>query len=305
MPQIIKIFGASPLNPLPFFQIKDIDFITNFPILDNQEFNTSLFPGVTPFPYSFNWLTNKVLPIQYMHKGTATVTLYNCLTGVTSSPAGVGTDITPTDFALDYTVRKLNLSFPAAGIYILYITIVDGSITEAYQSAPMEVVSSLPDCIKIEYCHPDNTFNFVFVDDDGVNVFSPTLFVEGDMSNVIIGNTLDTYEDDRGDTELLQATPTRGYKIPIGPIPKKYKEKLNMILSCEEIYFNDIRVQAKEIPDPDDFENNLGCMMTLQVQQKEWQYMDEGYYDVIEGLAYSDDYMFTPNDEDENIYVIS
>lgn len=305
MASVVKLIGFSPLNPIPFFQVKTIDFAVNFPILDNEIFGSSNFYKVSEFPYSFNWLTENLLPMQYMHKGTVVVTKYNCRTGVTSSIAS-GTNITPTGFALNYTVRKMNWNL-TEGEYILYIAVTYDGTTEYYRSAVIEVKTTLPECLKIDYAHSDNTFNFVFVNDSEENIFIGTLYVEGTMDKVLPGNTLDTYDDDRGELELLQATPQRLYEIQLGPLPRKYIEKLNMILSCDQMYVNDIRVQAKEIIDVENLENNLGCMITLKVNQKEWEYMDEGYYDkfVIEGLAYSDDGLIETQSNDTDVFVVS
>jgi len=201
----------------------------------------------------------------------------------------------------DYTVWSSNdtndiLTTLPNGIYFLEISFVE-DVTDAifmFVSEPFQVLDELPESLLIEFSHDVNAFDMAFFPDgtpESKQWFQ--LRVEGGIpSDGFLPGSKDSYFIDQGrDVTLLDSTPYNVYKFTFGPkqgIPNWLANKINRILSLQEVVINDIQytkndgakfesIREKEYP-------FAGWQIELVKVESEDSLVEENIVVVAEGL---------------------
>lgn len=151
----------------------------------------------------------------------------------------------------NWHIHQDSLTTFADGVYFVVLEVTinmgAGDVVKKYVSEPVQMVSELPESLLIEYSHSRNEFDMAFYPDGTVDSkLTYYLRVEGGIpSDGFIPGSKDAYFIDQGrDVNLLDSTPYNVYKFTFGPkegIPNWLANKINRILSLQEVVINDIQ----------------------------------------------------------------
>ena len=212
-----------------------------------------------------------------------------------------------------YTVTNITPSSWASGFgYESYIYEVDITPTSSYTgeiqfritddseywiSEPIKILESAKGYVKLEYSNSENDFAMLF-DDEGAE-YSYKLFFDADFITSS-GGSKSVYDDDRGSQTVLRSTPQRIIEISAPYLPAYLVEKIDFIMNCDNVKFNDISVSSEEGLDKDQlstYYNGFSGSMTLIVQ--DWDYREQQTVKNIQVITDSDNTVII--DDNENV----
>ena len=281
-----------------------VDWGNTFPNGDNLLNSSSNYQATYPAYYSPVFLRNSV-KFQFQSS-----TPYD-LTPGDSDVEITAFDLYDDAYSFGYTITNITPASWASGFgYEQYIYEVDITPTSSYTgevqfritdgseywiSEPIRILESAKGYVKIEYSNSENDFAMLF-NDNGTE-YSYKLFFDADFITSS-GGSKSVYDDDRGSQTILRSTPQRIIEVYSPFLPAYLVEKIDLLMNCDSVKFNDILVSSEEGLNKEElssYYNGFSGSMTLIVQ--DWDYRDQQTVKNIQVITDSDnDVMIDDND---------
>lgn len=227
-----KIFEIPVLNPIRFV-VENLPYDASLYYskgFDNYLQKDSIRLYQDSVFYNQKYTLEDRPTIQILSDWEPTAALYRC--SDMSKVADITVNIIPTEI-LDKTFLcyEFSVDFTEVGEFYLIVEYVnDDDETISYVSEPLEIKAIHTATLLFEYKNSYNFESIVF--DTG---WIGLLRLEGEIIDFKPGSIDTIYTDEIHDTTIVSSTPFRQFTLSLGLIPDYMIDKINRVLSCDEV----------------------------------------------------------------------
>jgi hypothetical protein len=264
---------CSILNPIRFYDSAGVpNYSSSFPAIDNITQRTEWIPGIHPTNWYKEWRTGVAMYLQFEIEGTESTNLeiykYDESTGSfaelgTGSPLS-GVDISPGGWA---TAHIYQYTFTPSSDGTYYLKFEGDTVTSDKFIVTSDSIL-IKQLVKIKYLNSENDFNCIFSGGEYFNQFLTGFISLGEPQNEI-----SAFQSDRGNLELLQATPVRVANLIINDLHYTYVDHINLIFSCDTITVNGVTYQNSEPPTIEKIGDSDLVNVTVKLLQTNNEYL--------------------------------